>query len=960
ADIFAPTSSFQFAPGSTIGAFLVSQDLDPADGGTEGIFGGVPREGFFSTGVGSDVRFVDLPRIDLQGGINSGVTLRAGVPVELIDDGGATVRVSVTGGATGVPVGFLRFIPIDGSEGVALGQIDNLDLTGRSLLVETLGTATDGRVSIGRINLVGADAATNITFSGNVELDVWQIVQTGGDAFNALLNETPRGDFVAIDVVGLNTIDLTTGNLGRTEVVEWGPRLLGPNLGLGGGPGGMVGGTIGVPAGAIDGDWSGAIFRPANDVNTAGGTAYLDDIGGPFDGFLNGLVVRTGNVAQVRVGGVVGDVILQGGDGTLTELVVNTDNFTPIGEFHGIVGSVYAANIVRVEVGDGLRGDQYAPLSSGTIMAANQIIEVTGGTFAGRTANISGRIWAANLANTVNPVGTPAVGRTFLQNGNYVDATIGAGLLDGFWISVSYDDARTFTGTVDRVTGTNANFFRSEVLGQNINEFNLVSGFFDASRFNAQNNAGTITATGYRNSTLSGTDFEFRPSIILIGSDLGSIRTQTPTGDIRDTVVDVVGSITQGVSAGFITRSEFQVDNEIPSLAITGSIRGSKLVFGRLEAGVVGGSIRHSEFTGNQILSLAAGDSITNTIVRISGPNGRLDLVSAANSILDSEFIASGPIGTITTTTGDLDARIRTTTGRGTVGTLSAGRDLVLDTDISRGLSALIAGRHIGRQAEPTVVLVRGNLTTLTAPNGQLYSDVRVGQTIGGTVTLGAASSLPASDQTGQGSIIAFGSITNVVINGNFGGSIISYTGGIGSVAINNGSFLRGDAARPNTIAAYDGDITSLVITNGNLYGDVYADYDLVSLRVVAGADGVFGDIGVNPAFNANQAYDNLRNRVPVGVAAAAAIQGPRIGAGRNIISVAVTGGSVFEAGFHAGRAVQSITIAEGFTRDNATSGFASYVVAGDLVDSVVVGGDGASLQIIAGVLDLGADQRPG
>ena len=91
----------------------------------------------------------------------------------------------------------------------------------------------------------------------------------------------------------------------------------------------------------------------------------------------------------------------------------------------------------------------------------------------------------------------------------------------------------------------------------------------------------------------------------------------------------------------------------------------------------------------------------------------------------------------------------------------------------------------------------------------------------------------------------------------------------------NNGSFLTG-----RTISAFDGSIGALTITNGNLYGSVFADYNITSLRVVAGADGVFGDIGVNPAFSQGVNFDARRNQVPPGIFARPGIQGPSIFAG--------------------------------------------------------------------------------
>jgi hypothetical protein len=222
-------------------------------------------------------------------------------------------------------------------------------------------------------------------------------------------------------------------------------------------------------------------------------------------------------------------------------------------------------------------------------------------------------------------------------------------------------------------------------------------------------------------------------------------------------------------------------------------------------------------------------------------------------------------------------------------------------------------------------------------------------------VTLGGATSKPWNSQVGQGSIVAFKTIGSVVIGGDFDGDIISFGGGITSVAITNGSLLP-----DNLIAAYDGSLGSLTITNGSLLGNVHADRNITSIRVVAGADGVFGDIGVNPASSAAVSYDARRNQLPPGVGPATAVQGPRISAGHNIVSVVVTNGSVFESTFIAGRSIQTVTVTGGAANDPFTAGTGTVFAAADTIDNVTFTGSVSDAVFMAGVLSLGTDGRPG
>ncbi|MCW5754137.1 MAG: hypothetical protein KIT24_05435 [Phycisphaeraceae bacterium] len=959
--------------GAVIGGILISQDNEGTDGQLRGIYGGTPlfTSRMISRGIGGDVRFVNFPRIDLPNGVNSQIDLFEGTTVEITDDSGGRVRITVSGVPSGAPVGFIRFLPINGSEGVAISTIAANLAGGRSLNIVSVGvTGQAGPIAIGSIDITNSTPLSNINISGPLEVDIWRIRDSGG-GLNIISNTTPNGDIVAIDVSSLNTLTIQTGDLGRTQVPAFGPRLIGPVLGLEAGLNNEVGGVLGISAGAMDQNWNGQLYRPANEATDDPGTAYLDDIGGPFDDRLDGLVVRNGNVLDISVGGSIGDVILQGPGSILQSLRANADNVTPLGRFDGIVGVIYAPIIAFVDVGNGLAARDQSPIATTGIFAEDEIRNVIGRN----GANIRSVIASANtVPGQLNEFGgIDSVNLT--GGGDFIDAHITVAQLDAFWTSFYYDDAPIVAGDINSVTGTNADFFRSTILATNINTFRLTGGFFDASFYNAIRRAGVIEAAGYRNSTRTGTNLEFRENSIYIGENLNRIQTLGNQGEMSDLLVDIVGTVTGSISAHNFTRVDFQVNNEIRVLTATGSFRGSNITTGQLTAMTVGRSIAASSFNvAGPIISVTAGTSIINTDFASTGPNGRIDLIRAAQ-LISGSVRSSGPVATITTTVGDIDLDIRTTTSRGTVSLLSAARDLKLRTDISAGVRAMVAGRHIGDRDTGGIVLIRGDLTAISVPNGQLYSEIRVGGTVGVNivtpggggssggagssvqpgVVIGRATHLANNNTLGRGSIVAFDRIGPVTVNGDFAGSVISYSNGIASVTINDGSLL------PNsTIAAYDGTLTSLVINRGHLLGDVHADYDITTLRVAGSADGVFGHVGINPALSPLTAVDGFRAQLPLGVGVSAGIDGPRISAGRNLVSFVVTNGSVFEAGVSAGRQISAITIGGSVANDGLTTGKGSFFVAGDRIVNISIAGHVVGALFGAGFFDLGDDNRPG
>lgn len=976
-DIGGDCLDIETSPGSVIGAFLTSQDAYGDGSGRTGIYEGL-RGVPIRTGAGSDVRFVDLIRLDLQNSVDDLLPIRGDEPLIIQDDGGASVQITVEGAPPGVEIGTIRRIPIDGSQGVAIGQI-TVDLSGARILRITPVTPPGGGggggggggppspgptgiVSIGRIVVTGDITGAAIEISGSVEVDVYRIEQgteeggggpptPGAAALDHVSNRTPGGDIVSMDVASLDRLDIA-GNLGSTQWPSWGPLNFAPFLGLQAGLSEAVRSPMGVGAdnnATYDDDWNGNIFRPVRDDNFDGGQAYLDDLGGAMDGWLNGVVVRTGNVSEVRVDGSVGDVILQGGGATLNLVNANADRLTPIGQFHGIVGSIFATDLGRIEIGDGL-ARQAGPLSTTGIFALDDIQEVVSQQLAG--VSIRGPI----MANNSVPIDQPGIEQDgivslTLTNGVVQDAFLGAENLDAFWTSFNFGEDNITTGDIERVALTNTNFFRSNARAANIANFTITNGFFDGSELSATLDIGDISATGFRNSTLTGEQNEVRENIILGGRNL---QTLTALGDMSDLVVDIFGSVRGAITANNMIRTSLDVDDELRSLVVTNDIRGSSINVGFAPAITITRNVQSSAFSvSGQLSAMTVGGGIRSSVIEVTGADGALGTITAVTGI-SGRIFSAGPIGSVAVTAGDLTADISTSTSRGNVTSLTASRDVAIQADISGNLGTITAGRHIGRRDDRGVILVRGDMQSASAPDGQLYADLRVGGTIG-TVTVGGASNKPANNLVGGGSIIAFRAIGTVTINGDFDGDILSYTGGIASVAINNGSLLPG-----NTIAAYDGDITSLVITNGNLYGNVHADYNLTLLRVVAGVDGVFGDIGVNPAFSSQVSYDDRRNRLPAGVGPDSSYQGARISAGFNIVSIQVTNGSVFESGFIAGRAINEISIAGSVANDSFTTGQGSFFAAGDTIDNISITGSVADTTFLAGTVLFGSDGRPG
>ncbi|QYU69991.1 hypothetical protein J4558_07710 [Leptolyngbya sp. 15MV] len=916
---------------STVGGLLVNQDNTADTGIFTGIYGGGGLTGAqpidLRLGPNSDLRFFDTPLLWVQGVPDVRQTLFPGVPITFVEESGARFTITLNPGPNGGGSGDIRVLPAQGGQGQIVGRIvvsledgASLSITSQLAPGQTQPNPRD-IVSIGRIIITDATADSNITISGPIEVDVWRIDQTGGAAFNFISNTTPNGDIVVADMAALNQINVQ-GDLGRTQMPQGGPQLIGPFVGIargqggGGGGGGAAGTPIQLNGDNITGFWNGALFRPVNNANVQVGTAsWLDDVGSPVDPFLNGLRARAGDIQNVSVGGSIGDVIAT--SGVIVNVIANSDRVTAPGRFDGIVGNIYANRINTVDIGDGLLGFTSSPFARASIVA-NDDINVVRGVLRG--SNIEGLIVAANSTFNADPQTFPIDGINVVElpgGGSFVGAFIASMLLDDFWSSIYAPDDGQFRGRVQSVTTTGApplagqpalpgNFFRSEIVAGVAGTLSI-PGAFDAGRFQVALNADLIEAGEFRNSTIGGGELERALNQILSGGDLGIVRTRGDAGDISDLQITVQGGRVNQISASNIQRSNISANTTITTLRTVNSLRGSEIRSGSLPSVLIGRDLTASSIRAAGPIQLpSVTNNIVNSEIESTGPDGRIQTIRARS--ISGKILSSGPIDTIEATQGSIRAEIITLNSiRGIAGDirlLRATGDLDITGDIGGRVTELSAGGNIGNPNGRGQLVLRGDTESILAPNGTLYLDLRSTAAIR-QATFGSVPNIPGNSQVGRGSIVAFGRIDRVDITGDWGGNIISYSGGIGVVNIVNGSLLPGA-----TVAAYSGDLLNLFITNGHLFGNVHADWNIFAIRLNGSADGVFGDIGINPALSSGVATsDPNRNQLPPGVIASGAIQGPSITAGWNIGRIILTNGSIFETFIFAGRALGTIDV---------------------------------------------------
>jgi len=924
-----------------------------------GIFFGTPTISFPDGGAVDEIVVPPVPpaRPGIPVSNNFVIPILYDTPLSLVSESGVQYTIVITGGISSrTSVGFVRTVPIVGAPGAALASLSATLVGGAELRVLT---QTPGRLNLGNVTIttlppaVGIPRASSVTFAGAAEIDISQMFQFRGDAaardLDAVVNSTAGGDIRAMQVAGVNRVVTTRGSIGGATF-----------------PINVFGGLDNPLAFRED-------FDPANP----------GDIGGTRAPVVNGIRVLAGNVQSVTAAGFIQDVILEAGD--LLSVVANTDSITGASGFDGIVGLVIANNLVSIDLGQGLLGPGTSSSPTAGILIVGSIGTVSATARGGVRPTVSGLIIAAN--GVAPRAGLQAgIGNVAISNGLIDGAYIGVSTFDSYFASPTTTapqnnpnqnpipaDVPEDRGIVRNVSLVNTPFFRSEVFATSITNFSVSGAAFDASRLNARLTIGNVAASSFRNSTRDGEALEYRLNQIFAGVSISRIYTTGAAGDISDLFVITDGSLLGGISGRVGTRLDLTVRQNMGAVSFTGDLRSSSLSVGNLTSLTVGGDLRSTSLAAaGPINAINVRGSATNTSIVSTGIFGRINSIVVGGAF-SGAVSSSGPINAFTVT-GSLRGSVTTTDATdGDLLSIRSGGDLAATLSIAKNVNSISAGGHIGTRvvgdAPRDIIDVQGTIGVITA-GGQLYASVRGGQTIN-AITIGRVASRPGNDLVGDPFIIAFGRINSITVAGDFNGSILSHSGGIGAITITNGSFRIGndddnsgiiEAGERNRIEVRDGDLGTLTIANGSLFGDVVArDGDIRAINVTGA--GAFGRIGIDPSLNTATAVtgDTFRNQLPPGtpVGGTAAFDGPTISAGRDILSVNATGGA-FEAGIIAGRNIGSI-VTGGFNTDGlGTIANSSFVVAGDTITSIVSRGLARGLTVVAGVTDLGTDGRAG
>jgi len=774
-----------------------------------------------NTGTGGNVRFVRAPHVYGQGFEGSDTVF---TPEDIldhkiyhgVDDSGAEYTIEVTPGqaAGGFTNSSFRVVtqPVANSQGTALVRLVVNLQPGADLII----TNNSGHLEIGDIIVMGSEGDTGqeIKFVGKGQTDVYYLRAVG--VFKSIINST-SGDMVAIDTRSAGDIDFA-GDLGRTDSIAIGPRLLGPDLGL------ELVSSPSDPSGEVASVDDRLLFVNGSGMDfgwTIGGQLELNTQGlmgngsNPFDAFLNGLSVRSTNYNvrpdRIHVDGMTGDVIVQN---TIDELIINADKKTPFGEFHGLVGQVYAnGNIDLIKLGDGMQTPVIGPRPETSLVALGQIerIEVEG-----EGHDITGYIFGVGIQTYgIHQQNTDfGIGRIQTKNGsNIINARISGQTYDSYWGDTSGPRA-----AIDRIFVRDGNMLDTVVRAVTLERIDI-RGVWDHNTVRVSEDINKIVADSFTNTTGTGAIENW----VEASGTVKSIETRSGKGDMVDFGIDLLGNIDK-IKAFNMSEVIVEVDQTVKLIDAKGRIEQSYITTGSLTKLQAAEDIaRVTVKTSGPIKQFKSrSGSVTLIDLEVGGPDGRLDNFDAAEGI-SGQIVVAGPIKKIKTKNGDISASI-TTTEEGDVNQICAARDFIGEIDIAGNIDKFKAGRNIG-QGEG--IIVHGDLGTMDAKKGTINAQINV------------KGSLTKAFQTlhfeAGAALAVLGSINKVDIDSDLDASIVSHSNGIKNVDI-DGSVLDG-----GLIAAYDGDLDKVSI-KGDFGGAIFSDETIksVDIRSAAGSNGDF------------------------------------------------------------------------------------------------------------------------
>ncbi|MFG0330476.1 MAG: beta strand repeat-containing protein [Phycisphaerales bacterium] len=795
------------------------------------LFGFIDDEPGFFKGVGGNIRFVRAPQVFATNVEGAFLTLAEGESIDLVDDSGATFSIKLTAGSAAFGGGSgakIVFAPVTNSLGVAVTQIVADLSNGADLVI----TNNSGRVEIGDIVVMGANVPLDqkVILNGSGRTDVLYLRAAG--QFEKIENST-SGDMIAIDVDTVEQVKIA-GNLGRTNTVKYGPQLLGPELGF-------AYAAPTQPPATIEAEIRLALLNGAGtevpfiigstiSIDPAGVGGAAGDpqvVGGITDEFLNGLIVRETRqnfaVESVQVDGALGDLIA---NTTIESIKVNADGNTPLGAFHGVVGTVYSrGDIEFIDVGDGLVATDPGPWLNAGILAQGSLHRV----FAeGEGHDLKGYIGGAGV-----PAFAPAfqdfefaIQTVETKNGADIDgAVINADSLEEFWAGEGSSGQPTHF--IDKIQVRDGDMRDTLVRGRIINDIEIKGGVWDANRVFAPVSVGRIRADEFTATTdvFAGAPVATIPSEIIVGGNIDLIETWGGKGNILNLDVDILGNLGR-MRANDIELVDINVDNFLERVDAKGAITRSNFVVGAIEKFEAGDDIaRVTVDTAGIVKSFKSkSGEIYLVDVTVGGPDGEIQKLEAATDISGS-FVVSGPINKVRAKSGDITATIITTGERGTINDLQAGRDLLLTLDASADVNKIRAGRTLG---DGDVIRVRGDVSKVDVKNGTFDAQLIVD---------GELSKFQAGTMAADASIDVQRSINKIDIDSGVDGDIVSHFGGINKIDISNGGLTAG-----NEIAAYDGGIKNLSIKGGDVAGTIFSE-DEASKIQISSSGGVGGNL---------------------------------------------------------------------------------------------------------------------
>lgn len=934
------------------------EEIDPLgadniDSPVPALYGSNP---LIRTGTGSDVRFIDVPTSlfnDIPGAFAEVLTAENN-SASFTDDAGADFTIRLQG-ATEAATARVYFMEIDGSEGVAVSRIDALLPEGVSLLVES--DRQNSVTSIGRIRVASASSNSDVLLRGKGEIDVYRIegflfedAETeDAIGLGRVQNETPGGDLVSVDVNTLGRLEIEDGDLGRTQKSDVGLQHLGAWLGLSTvAPGDIVGDPI----------W---IHDPTPGI----GAQFVTPAVSPVDYWLNGLIVRSGDTQRVRVSGAVGDVIIN--LGLLERLEANSDNRVPKDGFDGIIGSVLADTIGRVEIGSGLIAPGDSQLAEAGIFSYGTLDRVTG---KGVGNDIEGLVLALG-----------AIDRIEMKNGaSIIGANIGATQLIDWFVNPLTGGGFSYMDEINRIqVKGGGDIFGTQIRAFNLDRIDINQGVWDANVVEVRNEIGQIKATEFTNSLVNGrvdesphnpvdlvTYFDPDPAnpldswtiqdtikysnFILASRNVEKIQTKG-SGDIYDLVMEVAGDL-EKIKADDIVRTELGVTTTLQRLDAKGDLLASDILAGDINRIRAKESIRTTTIEAAGAIDRvdARRGEIYNTLIRSDGTDGEIGQVKAKERLLNVQIDSAGPVQKIQARQGDVFVNL-TTFGEGAahLHQVKAGRDIRGSYDVDGDIYQLKAKENIGTDpdllpagAGPEFIVATQDLDQVKV-GGQIYTEIRVQGAQTGTIKMGDV--VVRDDEAMSPSTASFvfaGTVNNVISKGAFNATIESQAGGIGNLKFQENV---GTAAR---FIALDGGINKIDI-KGDYRGYTFADenIDNFSVRGVTTGGSVISNQSIKSIDFRDGASELLVHAaLEIGsFDARSSLTDATVGAGE-LIGKARVGGLSTDANFVAGL--------ESLGDDGVLGGGDDTVSSGDIDDLDLAGGS-TRVNVLAG-WDVGPD----